>query len=273
MSLPTTSKEYVFGTHKAELERLGLQHRVWRPEVTDAWRRAGFTAGQTLIDFGCGPGYISMDLSEIVGPSGRIIAVDHSNRFLEYLRQESDARGLTNISTYPVDLDSEPLPDIQAEGAYARWVFAYLKNRSNALEHLIAAIKPGGTIVLHEYFHYHTFQFSQPSKAFAAFIQAVLQAWRMDGGEPDVGMELLHGIEELGLAIESVRPIVHIVGPEDYRWQWPKSWIEIAPEHLIELGVFTEAQEEALRRECSALESSKGIRIVTPAVLEIIARK
>ena len=86
-------------------------------------------------------------------------------------------------------------------------------------------------------------------------------------------MELLHGIEELGLAIESVRPIVHIVGPEDYRWQWPKSWIEIAPEHLIELGVFTEAQEEALRRECSALESSKGIRIVTPAVLEIIARK
>ena len=34
-------RDYLLGTHDAEVQRLGLQHRVWRPRVLDAWRRAG----------------------------------------------------------------------------------------------------------------------------------------------------------------------------------------------------------------------------------------
>ena len=64
-------KDYVLGTHDEEIARLGLQHRVWRPRVLDAWRRAGFTLGQTILDVGCGPGHATLDLAEIVGPRGR----------------------------------------------------------------------------------------------------------------------------------------------------------------------------------------------------------
>lgn len=28
-------RDYLLGTHDGELERLGLQHRVWRPAVLD----------------------------------------------------------------------------------------------------------------------------------------------------------------------------------------------------------------------------------------------
>ena len=45
-------RDYVLGTHDDEVARLGLQHRVWRPCSLDAWRRAGFTVGQTLLDIG-----------------------------------------------------------------------------------------------------------------------------------------------------------------------------------------------------------------------------
>src|SRR5439155_25174453 len=75
--------DYVLGTHDDEVARLGLQHRVWRPRSLDAWRRAGFTVGQTLLDIGCGPGWASADMAEIVGESGRVVAVDRSRRFLE----------------------------------------------------------------------------------------------------------------------------------------------------------------------------------------------
>ena len=53
----TADKDDVLGTHDEEIERLGLQHRVWRPRVTDEWRRAGFTTGQPRLGLGCGPGY------------------------------------------------------------------------------------------------------------------------------------------------------------------------------------------------------------------------
>ncbi len=31
--MSTTDRDYVLGTHDEELERLGLQHRVWRPRM------------------------------------------------------------------------------------------------------------------------------------------------------------------------------------------------------------------------------------------------
>jgi SAM-dependent methyltransferase len=71
-------REYVLGTHDDEVSRLALQHRVWRPRALDAWRRAGFMVGQTLLDLGCGPGHAAADLAEIVGPSGRVVAIDQS---------------------------------------------------------------------------------------------------------------------------------------------------------------------------------------------------
>src|SRR5206468_8251332 len=95
-----SERDYILGTHDEELERLGLQHRVWRPRALDAWRRAGITAGQTVLDVGCGPGYAALDLAEIVGPSGRVVALDRSRRFLDALERSRDQRGLVQIETH-----------------------------------------------------------------------------------------------------------------------------------------------------------------------------
>src|SRR2546426_12762513 len=98
-------KDYVLGTHDDEIARLGLQHRVWRPRALDAWRRAGFTMGQTILDIGCGPGYATLDLAEIVGPAGRVVALDRSRRFLDVLEANRLQRGLENISVVEMELD------------------------------------------------------------------------------------------------------------------------------------------------------------------------
>ena len=60
-----TERDYVLGAHQAELERLGLQHAVWRPRALDAWRRAGITRGQRVLDIGAGPGYATFDLADV----------------------------------------------------------------------------------------------------------------------------------------------------------------------------------------------------------------
>src|SRR5438105_8560478 len=75
-------RDYVLGTHNEELARLGLQHRVWRPVVLDCWQRAGITIGKRVLDVGAGPGYATVDLAEIVGPTGEVVALERSETFI-----------------------------------------------------------------------------------------------------------------------------------------------------------------------------------------------
>ena len=76
-----TDRDYVLGTHDEELARLGLQHRVWRPVVLDCWQTAGLTVGKRVLDVGAGPGYATVDLAEIVGPTGEVVALERSRNF------------------------------------------------------------------------------------------------------------------------------------------------------------------------------------------------
>ncbi len=78
-------RDYVLGTHDDEIYRLGFQHRVWRPRALDAWTRARIGDGSRVIDFGAGPGFATMDLAEIVGPTGAVYALERSRRFLDTL--------------------------------------------------------------------------------------------------------------------------------------------------------------------------------------------
>ena len=71
-------QDYVLGTEDAEITRLGIQHRVWRPYVLDAWARAGIEPGMKVVDVGAGPGFVTIDLAEQVGRDGAVLAVERS---------------------------------------------------------------------------------------------------------------------------------------------------------------------------------------------------
>ncbi|MBA4392258.1 MAG: SAM-dependent methyltransferase, partial [Desulfobacca sp.] len=47
------------------------------------------TEGNTVIDIGCGPGYFSTDMARLVGPSGKVIAVDLQKEMLEKTRKKA----------------------------------------------------------------------------------------------------------------------------------------------------------------------------------------
>jgi SAM-dependent methyltransferase len=262
-------RDYLLGTHDDELRRLSLQHRVWRPRALDAWARAGFTSGQTLIDVGCGPGYATLDLAEIVGPRGRVIAVDRSRRFLDAL----NAQGISNIETHDIDLDDGALPAINADGAWVRWVFAFVRQPRALLGRVAAALKPGGVLVIHEYFDYQSWRFSPRSQVLHDFVQLIMRTWRESGGEPDVGLDLPVWIEELGLERVSLKPIVEAVSPSNFIWEWPKAFLANYPERLVELGHLD--REGAARIHDSVREwaGKAGAIVTTPAVMEIVARR
>src|SRR5207245_9539664 len=93
-----SDRDYVLGTHDEELARLGLQHRVWRPVVLDCWQRAGITVGKRVLDVGAGPGYATVDLAEIVGPTGEIVALERSENFISGMEQGWPQRSLDHVN-------------------------------------------------------------------------------------------------------------------------------------------------------------------------------
>ena len=73
---------YILGTDEEELDRLELQHRVWASEARKGWNNAEFKKGHTVLDLGCGPGSCSIELADIVGSNGKVIAKDTPNNLI-----------------------------------------------------------------------------------------------------------------------------------------------------------------------------------------------
>ncbi len=269
----TPERDYVLGTHDAEIERLGLQHRVWRPRVLEAWRRAGLTAGQTAVDLGCGPGDATLDLAEIVGTSGQVHAIDRSARFLATLAARMKAAGITQVSTYGRDLDEDGWPEIHADVVWCRWVAAFVRRPRALVDRMRGLVRPGGRVVMHEYLDYGAWRLLPDAPAFAAFVEAVIAAWRQAGGEPNVGRALPGWLEDAGFQVNDLRPIMDVVSPAEVIWQWPRAFVEVGLARLVAIGAMAQSRATETWHDFLAREASPHVRMVTPIVLEILATR
>ena len=269
-----TEHEYVLGTNDEEIDRLALQHRIWRLEVRDAWRLAGFRGGQHIADLGCGPGFATLDLAALVGPRGQVTAIDTSRRFLNVLEREAASQSLQNVTTVNQDLDDPLQVATPIDGAWVRWVFAFLKHPRRLVEQLARQIEPGGTIAIHEYFDYGVWQAAPASSELDQFVAAVIARWRESGGEPNIGLMLPRWLEDCGFEITQLRSIVEIVDGSQPKWQWLQAFVDSGSRRLESLGDLSATDARRLRelvRRWAA--GAPAVRIVTPGVIEIVAMR
>jgi SAM-dependent methyltransferase len=268
-----SERDYVLGTHDAEVERLGQQHQVWRARSFDAWQRAGIGLGQTVIDVGAGPGYAALDLAEIVGTSGRVIAIERSRRFIDALEDMAARRNLKNITTLERDVVEAPFGEKIADAAWCRWVLSFVREPRAVVAHLAQALKPGGVAVFHEYLDYRAWRLAPQSPVFERFVAEVIESIRSGGGFVDSALALPTNLANAGLEIVALKPIVDVVPPSSAIWKWPASFAGVFLERLTASGALNAAEAQATRKALAAAEADPRSLMVTPTVLEIIARK
>lgn len=269
----TEERDYYLGTHDVEVRRLGVQHRVWRPAVLDAWRRAGITTGACVIDAGAGPGYAAIDLAEIVEEKGRVVALERSERFLDALRDAARARGLANIECHALDLVTDPLPVSGADAAWIRWVFAFVSDPVAVLDKLAASIRKGGVLIIHEYMDWGSMNWTPRSPVLSGFIEVALREWRSSGGEPDIAAQLLPRLNDAGLRLREARPIIFAIKPDNYVWRWPATFIPNHAHSLAERGAVSRPWADEVARAFAAAEANSDTVMTTPLVMEIIAER
>ena len=269
----STDRDYVLGTHDEELERLGVQHRAWRPVVLECWKNAGVTAGSRALDIGAGPGFATVDLAEIVGPTGRVVAVERSTNFVKAIKRIIAAKSLANVDVYELDLMDDPLPDGPFDFTWCRWVLCFLSNPELLIAKIAKTTRKGGRAIFHEYGHYTTWKFFPQRNALEQFRSHVIATWRESGGEPDTALPLPAWLARNGFVIVSIAPRIFCLRPDDYMWQWPAEFIKVHLVRLEELGRINAAFAENVRAELAAAEREENSFMLTPLVLEIVAEK
>ena len=276
MSRPTasTKPDYVLGTHDAEHARLGKQHSLWRELVHDGWKRAGIVAGNRVVDVGSGPGFATMDLAEIVGKNGRVVAVEISGKFVQEVNDQAKARGLNHVSGHIVDLMHEEIPTLDGpfDAAWCRWVCMFVPDVSALVNRIHHSLRDGGVAVFHEYVQYETYGLQPPTEGITSFTQAAMKSFSDRGGETNIAGRVLRELRQHGFEILSVKPIVRSARPAEDLWQWPAGFIRTYVPRLVESGQESEAWGKKVLDELNLAEQDPQSIMLTPTVLEIIAR-
>ncbi len=105
----------------------------------------GVTEGWRCLDVGAGGGSIAGWLAERVGATGRVVATDLDVR---WLTQQLRVR---NVEVRPHDIIKDTLPERTFDLVHERLVLIHLPERVTALDHMVAALRPGGWLLAEDF--------------------------------------------------------------------------------------------------------------------------
>lgn len=270
---------YVLGTDDIELGRLGLQHRIWADAASAIWRRAGLVPGMRVLDIGCGPGFASLDMAAIAGPTGRIVGVDESPRFVEAFNAQAAARGTNWAGAYRGDVHdiASALAACGVAGlfdmAYARWVLCFVPDPARVLRSAAALLRPGGRLCVQDYFCYASMSLAPKEPAFTEVITAIDRSWRDRGGDPDIVGRLPVMLDEAGFRLTSLEVDHRIARPGSTMWTWPTVfWASVLP-RLVASGHITSTQRAAFEVAWARAGSDPTRFCLLPPVFDVIAER
>lgn len=141
-----SNHEYFLQVGEADRERLRILNTLYNPPALRFLKRAGVTNGMTVLEVGCGHGQMACDLAELVGPSGRVIAIDNNAAQLDIAKETAMRRGMTNIDFHVCDVFSLDQLDMAYDATYGRWVVEFSKDPALALKLMHKHLKPGGIL-------------------------------------------------------------------------------------------------------------------------------
>ena len=100
--------------------------------------------GSHCLEVGGGSGSVALWMSRRVGQGGRVLVTDIEPRFLDGVAGE-------NVEVRRHDIAVDALEPDSFDVAHTRLVLVHLPRRAAAVETMIAALKPGGWLVLQEF--------------------------------------------------------------------------------------------------------------------------
>lgn len=262
--MATVEQGYVLGHSTEELERLDRQGAILRPLSARMLTAAGISPGMRVLDIGCGTGDLSLVVSELVGPGGRVTGVDRAPEALAAARDRFAFHGLSNGEFVDHDL-ATGAPAGVFDAVVGRLVLVHLPDPVETLRRLTAAVRPGGVIASIDIIHPDRGFELRPSELMAQCQRWLNEVFGRIGAPLDMGLRQALLFQQAGLGRpQMLIEGVPVIGADAAVFQWLAGTVRSVAPTLVKLGLATESEIgiDTLAARLIAEASSDGFAAV-----------
>jgi SAM-dependent methyltransferase len=207
---------YTHGHHESV-----LRSHVWRTaENSAAYLLPELRPGLSLLDVGCGPGTITLDLAERVAP-GRVLGIDQSRAALDAAQSASPPESSVEFAVG--DIYALDVPDRSFDVVHAHQVLQHLLDPVEALRQMRRVCAAGGVVAARDA-DYAAMTWFPEVPALDRWLQLYEAVARSNGGEPDAGRRLLRWAREAGFDDVRATASVWCYADEESRAWWGGMW-------------------------------------------------
>jgi|GEM_PF-213437 len=250
-------------TEDQERERLERVAALTDPATTRYIETMGIAPGWRCAEVGAGTGSIARWMSHRTGPTGKVVAVDIDTD--QYRGPVAD-----NVEVRRQDIVATPLEERTYDLVHVKILLMHLPERDRVLRQLVAALKPGGHLLVEEA-DIRTIQtVSPPSPLLTRAASALSTFFHLGGADPGYGLKLMPAVRRTGLvdigtdcqltAVQCGTPEIQTIS---------RSLAKLAP-IILQAGLMGEKEVQAT---FELLEQPSDTMVYTPITVSVWGRR
>ncbi len=141
--------------HKFDPNRMGSltsERRYQAVQPLQLLQRAGLQPGDVVLDLGCGAGFFTLPAAQLVGPQGRVVAVDVQPEMVAATQAAVQRAHLSNVEVRLAPSDYElPTPMTAADWVILAYILHEVSDPQQLLWVVQQTLRPHGRLLIIEW--------------------------------------------------------------------------------------------------------------------------
>jgi ubiquinone/menaquinone biosynthesis C-methylase UbiE len=227
-----------------------LRSHTWRTAENSAgYLLPHLRTGLTLLDVGCGPGTITLDLARRIAP-GSVLGIDASAEVIERAEAARVAAGVENARFTTGDVYALELDDALFDVVHAHQVLQHLSDPVRALVELRRVLRPEGLLAARDS-DYGAFTWSPESPLLERWNELYHQVTARNDADADAGRHLPGWVRAAGFDDITVASSTWTFADTEGRAWWGGLWADRCAdsgfaEQAVEYGFADDAELVAM---------------------------
>lgn len=181
-----------------------LRSHSWRTALNSAaFLLPHLSPGMKILDIGCGPGTITVDLARYI-PQGHITGLERSGDVLVKAREQAQEKGVANVDFVEGDANALDYEDGTFDVVFCHQVLQHVGDPIGMLKEMKRVTKEGGIVAARES-DYSGFIWYPEVEGMIAWQDLYLKVARSNGGEPNAGRMLHAWARKAGFPTSNIR--------------------------------------------------------------------